>query len=395
MVSLTVLLHRVRRAAPFCFLALVTLAATAAAQTTTSRASIDLTAANSRFGNNYSGTSFAASPAFHAEAPKSVFDAGATFSTLAGNWSIQGGASASLFTPRAGSHWMGEGAGSAGGTGHQDGTKTSVISAIARLHFLGARKGLWAGAGGGWASDGLVSRNITQGEAGAWASIPNGTVSAFISPTRMGPGINFTDAEATMHLFQDKAGLDASAGFRTGSSLPITGGDQKVWGSVTGTLWMTRSVAAVVSGGTYPVDFGQGFPGGRFISAGIRIGRIPRAEKVDQFFPEQQTLSPDDHLVAARIAAVLTATPLGRGQARLTVSAPAARKVEIMGDFTDWSPMALSRTLDGEWTMTVPMAPGIHEINYRIDGGGWQVPPGLDTRKDEFGGSVGILVVGK
>jgi hypothetical protein len=45
------------------------------------------------------------------------------------------------------------------------------------------------------------------------------------------------------------------------------------------------------------------------------------------------------------------------------------------------------------WTTTLPLAPGIYEVNIRIDGGRWLVPPGLTTNSDEFGGAVGILVV--
>jgi hypothetical protein len=32
-------------------------------------------------------------------------------------------------------------------------------------------------------------------------------------------------------------------------------------------------------------------------------------------------------------------------------------------------------------------------MNVRVDGGTWVIPPGLLPLKDEFGGSVGLLVV--
>jgi len=41
----------------------------------------------------------------------------------------------------------------------------------------------------------------------------------------------------------------------------------------------------------------------------------------------------------------------------------------------------------------LPIAPGKYEMNLRFDGGTWMVPPGLLGMKDEFGGSVGLLIV--
>ena len=39
------------------------------------------------------------------------------------------------------------------------------------------------------------------------------------------------------------------------------------------------------------------------------------------------------------------------------------------------------------------MKQGVHQINMRIDGGQWIAPPGMPTRKDEFNGDVGLVVV--
>jgi hypothetical protein len=41
----------------------------------------------------------------------------------------------------------------------------------------------------------------------------------------------------------------------------------------------------------------------------------------------------------------------------------------------------------------VPVTSGVHQVNVRIDGGEWIVPAGLTAVRDEFGGSVGILLV--
>jgi hypothetical protein len=67
--------------------------------------------------------------------------------------------------------------------------------------------------------------------------------------------------------------------------------------------------------------------------------------------------------------------------------------VEISGDFNGWVPMNLEGRGDGSWTARLQLAPGNYEMNLRVDGGEWIVPPGLLPLKDEFGGSVGLLVL--
>jgi hypothetical protein len=123
-------------AIPFC----------AQAQTTTT--AIDLTAANTTFGSSFSGTSFGVNPWIHMDAPLSVLDAGFTYSTLAGSWTGQGNASGSLFTPRY-SSLMGEIAAAANGSAHEDGSRSSSITGMARAHLLSDLRGAWIGGGGG------------------------------------------------------------------------------------------------------------------------------------------------------------------------------------------------------------------------------------------------------
>jgi hypothetical protein len=67
--------------------------------------------------------------------------------------------------------------------------------------------------------------------------------------------------------------------------------------------------------------------------------------------------------------------------------------VEVSGDFTQWAPVSLERASDGWWTTSVRADPGTYQMNLRVDGGQWMVPPGMLTMKDEFGGVTGLLVV--
>jgi 1,4-alpha-glucan branching enzyme len=81
------------------------------------------------------------------------------------------------------------------------------------------------------------------------------------------------------------------------------------------------------------------------------------------------------------------------GTRNIRVLVPQARTVELMADFTDWAPVPLTRERGGMWGLNIFIAPGVHRVNVRVDGGEWQPPPGLTTVPDGFGGLVGLLVV--
>jgi 1,4-alpha-glucan branching enzyme len=81
------------------------------------------------------------------------------------------------------------------------------------------------------------------------------------------------------------------------------------------------------------------------------------------------------------------------GLREIRVHAPDAESVELMGDFTGWETVKLETAGGGWWSGSFRVPPGIHELNVRLDGKGWIVPRGLNSRADELGGSVGILIV--
>ena len=77
----------------------------------------------------------------------------------------------------------------------------------------------------------------------------------------------------------------------------------------------------------------------------------------------------------------------------LLVRAQHSSRVEIAGDFSDWEPVELSQSGEGWWATSRRLAPGLYRVNVRYDGGPWTAPAGLPAERDEFGGSVGVLVV--
>ena len=149
-------------------------------------------------------------------------------------------------------------------------------------------------------------------------------------------------------------------------------------------------MAIVASGGTYPLDLLQGFPSGRFTSLGLRItgpGSGPAPAVARAAIELSQERAARNGLTSFRVR-----SRAARSR-EIRVRASGARTVEITGDFTGWSPVALSAVAEGWWFLVVDLAPGSYEMNLRIDGGAWLVPPDLPTRRDEFGGVSAILTV--
>jgi hypothetical protein len=64
-----------------------------------------------------------------------------------------------------------------------------------------------------------------------------------------------------------------------------------------------------------------------------------------------------------------------------------------MGDFTDWLPAGLRQMEPDLWRVTLPISPGRHRLNLRVNGGPWGVPAGTTPVADDFQGVVGAVVV--
>ena len=77
----------------------------------------------------------------------------------------------------------------------------------------------------------------------------------------------------------------------------------------------------------------------------------------------------------------------------LTVHAPGAGLVELMGDFTGWQPIIMTTDDGTRFAFAIRLPSGVHRYNVRLNGGAWTVPSGADVADDEFGGRVGVLVV--
>jgi hypothetical protein len=339
-------------------------------------ASLDLSAARMRFADSVDAAALSISPMLRVVGPRHTLDAFGTFSRLGDAWSNAGSVEGSAVAARLGAMAVDVG-GIAGGSLHSGGTRTGQLLGAGRLRAGFESGEAWAGARAGLTWD-AQWRPLRQLDLGGWIRRGAVTMALSVLPTAADDTIRFTD---TFLMWRRDAGqwtLAATLGVRAGAQLPSLPANRKTWGNVGATLAISNGLALVASGGTYPVDFTQGYPGGQFLSLGLRI----------------RSASGADAAVAPPTSEVHDFRARGTGRVvELRVLAPRARVVELQGDFTEWSAVRLSAQGGGWWVLSLPIAPGVHEVGIRVDGGRWLVPPGLTPRNDEFGTSTGVLTV--
>lgn len=359
----------------------------AAAQRVTS--SLDVQGTRLQYADTVDATATGLTPAVRLDWKYGLLSASGTYAQLSSAWSADGSVNGALFTPSRGP-LSAELAGTAGGSTHQDGTHTGMMIGMGRLHLDGESSGLWIGAGGGATSDGFVWRGVRKGEAGAWLSNGPASLTLTAEPTVVDDSIRYTDMTAEAGWRAGRLELGAVGGARGGAHLPSVASNATAWGSVRAVVWLAPRVALLGSAGTYPVDYTQGFPGGRFASIGVRLSLTPHGRAVSEGEPD----APPVPVAPAPVGGVsgVQLVPGSRGRL-LRVLAPGARAVEVNGDFTGWTPRALVPAGQGWFTLTAPIASGTYQMNVRVDGGSWVVPPSLTVVRDEFGGSSGVLVV--
>ncbi|MGH7629578.1 MAG: glycogen-binding domain-containing protein [Gemmatimonadales bacterium] len=335
----------------------------------------------------YSGvpgaSALSVSPTLQVTRPLAWFAATGAFSQLEADWSLQGTASGALFSSRFSGFQL-EGGGLASGSTHDDGTSTSALRGRARLHWTRGAAGVWAGGQLGTAWNSVRRQSTRLGDVGAWVRAAPFTLVVSAMPTWIGDSLRFVDGDATVRLVRGSVELAAFAGLRHWRE--PEGLSTDAWGGASAAVWLSPHLAIVGGGGSYLADYGQGFPGGSYVTLGIRVAtrRPAEAEPVSERLRRLPLTLPRSVVPAFEVRTVA-------GNRRvLRLQAPQARRVELMGEFTDWKPVALRRSGGSDWTATLTVAPGTYRMNVRIDGGAWAVPPGVTALEDDFG-VVGIL----
>lgn len=152
-----------------------------------------------------------------------------------------------------------------------------------------------------------------------------------------------------------------------------------MWGSVNVAFTFNSRLALIAGAGTMPETSKR--PGGsRFFSLGLRVSPAALLRE-----PLPAPVRPP--------AASFAVAPIEPGLYRFVLRVPGARTVELSGDFNQWTPTSMTQTAPDVWEVATPLNPGTHRVNVRINGDQWSAPPGLPAVRDEFNGTVGILVI--
>ena len=185
----------------------------------------------------------------------------------------------------------------------------------------------------------------------------------------------WADTQARVLWSFGRVALDGQIGVQSVDSTHTT-----TWGRATATVALASRLSFVGSFGTQPARAWMGVPGARFASLGVRIAPASLSRPA----------APPHVVPSANRFAV---RPVERGMYMVTISVPAARSVELSGDFNAWKPVSLRESRPDVWEATIALAPGTYHVNMRVNGAAWIAPPGLSATSDDFNGSVGLLVV--
>lgn len=292
-----------------------------------------------------------------------------------------------------GSPWRVELSGAAGASKYADEPGSGHFLARSRLHILSGRTGGWVGATAGAVSGGSAELPF-EIESGLWGVRNRLTLVGTVTGAWLG-GDHHLDLLAAGRWTNDRVELETRVGARpwTDSGGDIGEAVTGVFAEVSALFSVTSRIALVLGGGSYPADPVRRVLAARYVTAGIRLAIVP---------PPPATASPGP--AGATLAALRSRAPENDAGTRLEIEAAGplhalrvhvsgAKSVELMADFTDWQPIALARVDPGIWEVELALAPGVHRLNIRVDGGEWLVPDGARAEPGEFGGAVGVVTV--
>lgn len=361
----------------------------------TIQSSIDVGAMALRYADTVNTAAAVMSPYMLADWGSGFAEGSATFSQFTtGGWSGQAVLSGSRFF-RSDRPVFGELAALAGGSTHNDGSRTGEMVVNGRMHYPRGQGELFAGAGVGRTWDGDSWRTLLLGEAGAAFGMSDRSALVTLSPAVVNDSTRYADLQTALTWKTERADLSAVLGVRLGDQITTLRSSARSWASFSAARQLTQRIGVNLSGGTYPIDPTQGFPGGRFISIAMRFNTSGRRAAA----PVSAAIQTPEITVDSAVPSVaVTAFEVGgdsTGKITFRVTAPGAAMVELNADFTDWTPLALTADpiIPGQWSIALPISPGKYQMNIRVNGDKWLVPPGLLSMLDEFGGAVGLLIV--
>ena len=334
-------------------------------------ASLYVGAAHAEYADSLSGTAGSTALRLRSYRPLTAFD-------------LQG--SLSQFT-------TGEWAAHVSGSGTQFWRLSSQVAAglSASGSYADYEGGPWSGFGAGGPMLAISGRTFlvtVGGSIGRTRAIDETTFSTFASAVRgrlapvrgltIDAGWFGTRARDTLAFADVTGGISWTAGpFMAAVHAGLRLGDLKddPWGQARVELRANRHVQLELAAGRYPRDL-TGFTDGLFLQGGVRLSIGSASPPVAALPPSPiQVERIDERRVRLRIGFDGTTLELA-----------------VAGDFSEWAPVPLQRQPDGSWTVTLALAPGVHTYVLIADGE-WTLPDGVDGIDDDFGGTVGVLVI--
>ena len=231
----------------------------------------------------------------------------------------------------------------------------------------GSSSQTWRGLADGWMTSG-VERFFAS------AALTSAPVLGVVRPPAPTPRVRYLDLVGGWRHEAGGLSIGASVGFRDGMGEV----DDGSWAAGEASLWVLSRAAIVLAAGTALPDVVRGTPRSTYMTAALRISARPHAR-----------------LVLGGGSAPGIRVRLARGDdgaQHVLIVAPDASRIELRGDFTDWQPVVLARAGD-VFRFDGPLAPGLHRIAIRIDGGEWVAPANVPHADDGLGGTVGLITV--
>ncbi|MGI9089997.1 MAG: glycogen-binding domain-containing protein [Gemmatimonadaceae bacterium] len=281
--------------------------------------------------------------------------------------------------------------GDGGGGAYRGDASSGYVRTVVRVaRGTNSGKGVWVAAGAGRAGGAALYGSYGTAHGAVGVSTQHDEFAGAATVDLVHAGVTYTDVTTrAVRSFgtgsgSARASVQLTGGIRAGNR--VSGRHQ--WAEGSATVKLVRSSALLLARGTTPPDPERATPGVAFTSLGIQLA-----------FGGPGTLSQSSgaqRRVGSTVPAISTSVLSDvseDGRRTLTVHLSAFSGVELMGDFTQWRALPMTRVGENTWRTRVILQPGTHRVNIRADGGVWLPVPGLPETSDEFGGSASILVV--
>jgi hypothetical protein len=311
-----------------------------------------------------------------------------------GNRSLDASMRGSWFTPLA-RRWRGELGLGLGASDYASIAHFSHGIVDARVHLMDQNRGGWLATSFGRSSFGSGPRPVAVVAIGGWLLRADAAVFATFDRSFVGDTA-YSDLRSSARLQSGVVLLEGTLGARIFSN----GAGHGVYGEASATVPLGGNTALIVAGGRYPTDVITGSIAGSYLSAGFRLGASGIRKPLPTVGPRPaipHSSSGSDGSALPATEARLEVAPGASTDdpVKLTLYAAGAGVVEISGDFTDWKPIELRRSLtNGDaWEGMFRMSRGIHRINVRRDGGPWMAPAGTTCSADDFDGEAGVFLL--